>query len=205
MNQVGDTGKEKSKLTPTLIAGTFIVFILVAVIFYIFDIHPSRTRNYGELVTPARPLPEYNLIAYGGEPFTLENMQHKWSYIYFVESSCDDTCRLNLQKMANARIAQGTEASRVKFYLILNSKPSKDLSDDLLKRYPKVNILYSASTGAKKLFDIFERQKGKSLPESQRVHMIDPIGNYMMYYEPAAEGVGFMEDLKFLLKVSQIG
>jgi hypothetical protein len=205
MNQVGDTGKEKSKLTPTLIAGTFIFFILVAIIFYIFDIHPSSTRNYGELVTPARPLPEFNLTTYDEKPFALKDIQRKWSYVYFAESNCDDACKLNLQKMSNAKVAQGTESSRVNYYLILTTRPTKELSRELTETYPRLNILYSSSVEPKGLFDIFEKQEGKSLLESQRVHMIDPIGNYMMYYESSAEGVGFMEDLKFLLKVSQIG
>lgn len=205
MNQVGDTGKEKSKLTPTLIAGAFILSVVLAIVAYMFEFRPSGTRNFGELVTPARPLPEFNLTTYDGKPFALIDIQRKWSYVYFAETNCDDACKLNLQKMSNAKVAQGTESSRVNYYLILTTRPTKELSRELTQTYPRLNILYSSSVESKGLFDTFEKQEGKSLPASQRVHMIDPIGNYMMYYEPGAEGVGFMEDLKFLLKVSQIG
>jgi len=41
--------------------------------------------------------------------------------------------------------------------------------------------------------------------DMKRVYMIDPLGNYMMFYEDGFDSLGIMEDLKFLLKASQIG
>jgi hypothetical protein len=40
---------------------------------------------------------------------------------------------------------------------------------------------------------------------SQRVYLIDPLGNVMMFYGPAAKPKGMLEDLKRLLRLSSIG
>lgn len=197
--------KQRSKYTPTLIAGTFILFFIIAYLFYKFGWHPSSTKNYGELVTPARPLPAFTLKTVDDQPFTLKDIQHKWSYIYIIDKQCDADCKLNLTKMKNARLAQGTESNRVKYYLVMAEKPQPVFLQTLAKQFPKLIVLYNTGQELQAFLSVFESSQGKSIYDSQRVHMIDPIGNYMMYYEPGSEGIGFMEDLKFLLKVSQIG
>jgi cytochrome oxidase Cu insertion factor (SCO1/SenC/PrrC family) len=205
MNEVTNTENKRSPKTPTLIAGTFILFFLAAFIFYKFGLHPSSTKNYGTLVSPARPLPEFTLKTSENEEFTLDDMRHKWSYVYVIDNECDEVCKLNLIKMRNARLAQGTESNRVKYYLLLTKNPEQPLLDQLATEHQKLTILYGDESTLEKLLNSFESPEGKTLTEAQRVHMIDPIGNYMMFYEPGAEAIGFMEDLKFLLKVSQIG
>jgi hypothetical protein len=87
----------------------------------------------------------------------------------------------------------------------MSAKPQQAFVDELSKQFPKMLILYNTGEKLQNFLRVFEHPEGKSIYDAQRVHMIDPIGNYMMYYEPGTEGIGFMEDLKFLLKVSQIG
>jgi hypothetical protein len=40
---------------------------------------------------------------------------------------------------------------------------------------------------------------------SQRIYLIDPLGNMMMFYGADAKAKGMLEDLKRLLRLSQIG
>jgi len=42
-------------------------------------------------------------------------------------------------------------------------------------------------------------------PNAQRVYLIDPLGNLMMSYAPDAKPKGMLEDMKRLLRLSQIG
>lgn len=205
MSEIRDFKVKRSRHTPVFIAGTFILFILIAFVAYKFGLHPSSTKNFGELVSPARPLPEFNLKTIDDKPFTLEDIRRKWSYLYIVESECDAACKLNLVKMNNARLAQGTESTRVKYYLVFSKKPEKQEVDELVKDHPKMTILYMSGAVQQKFFKVFKTPEDDKVHAAQRVYLIDPIGNYMMYYEPDAEAIGFMEDLKFLLKVSQIG
>jgi hypothetical protein len=40
---------------------------------------------------------------------------------------------------------------------------------------------------------------------AQRIYLIDPLGNLMMSYAPGAKPKGLLEDMKRLLRLSQIG
>jgi hypothetical protein len=40
---------------------------------------------------------------------------------------------------------------------------------------------------------------------AQRIYLIDPLGNLMMSYAPDAKPKGMLEDMKRLLRLSQIG
>jgi hypothetical protein len=38
-----------------------------------------------------------------------------------------------------------------------------------------------------------------------RIYLVDPLGNLMMFYEPDSKPRGLLEDMKRLLRLSQIG
>ena len=40
---------------------------------------------------------------------------------------------------------------------------------------------------------------------AERVYIVDPLGNLMMYYLPDADAGGMLKDLQKLLKYSKIG
>ena len=197
----------RSRVSLVILALIFITPIVFAfIVFKYRDLVPSETKNFGELVVPARPLPEFNLTHKNGDAFTLEDMRRKWSYIYFIEDHCDDDCKLNLIKMRNARLGQGAEAQRVHYYLVFTAKPaSMSDVDSLAKQHNKLTVLYGDRDKIQILLSVFKTDDIGRVDQAKRVHMIDPIGNYMMFYNNDFKAIGIMEDLKFLLKSSQIG
>jgi len=207
MTQVQQPGNTRSRVSLVVLAAIFIAPIVLAFITYKYrDLVPSETRNFGELVKPAKPLPEFKLKTLSGAAFTLEDIGRKWSYLYIVKNQCDEACKLNLIKMRNARLGQGAEARRVGYYLIFTDKPEQQTElDELTKLHEKITILYAGDSGSKALLDAFKDTGDSNVENARRVYMIDPIGNYMMYYNDGFEAIGIMEDLKFLLKSSQIG
>ena len=46
---------------------------------------------------------------------------------------------------------------------------------------------------------------GVAMEAAERVYIIDPLGNLMMYYPPVADPSGMLKDLRKLLKYSKIG
>jgi hypothetical protein len=42
-------------------------------------------------------------------------------------------------------------------------------------------------------------------PDSHRIYLVDPLGNVMMFYPAGAPAKGMLEDMKRLLRLSQIG
>lgn len=186
-----------------------LVFIAPLILAYIFhknkNLLPSQGKNYGQLITPARPVPELELQTLSGERFTLEQMRHKWSYLYIIDNQCDDDCQLNLLKTKNARLGQGGEARRVNYYLILTKQPNAELLAGFEKEHPKMTILRAVDAQQRAFLNFFKVTDNQPVTAAQRVYVLDPIGNYIMYYEHGFEAIGIMEDLKHFLHSSQIG
>jgi len=206
MNQI-DPKQRRSRWTLGILAAVFIAPILLAYIVYKNkSLIPSSQKNHGEIVSPAQPLTAFSLKTKEGISFGLEDLRRKWSYIYVIENECNENCKLNLLKMRNARIAQGGEGLRVNYYLILTKRSNDQTFDDeFVKAHPKLIYLYAKDSGAKPVLDILKGAGQIRVEDMKRVYMIDPLGNYMMFYEDGFDSLGIMEDLKFLLKASQIG
>ena len=207
MNDIDPKQQSRSRWTLIILIAVFVSPILLAYIVYKNkSLIPSDSINHGEIISPAQPLPEFSLKTQTDSVFGLEDIRRKWSYIYIIKDQCDDACQLNLVKMRNARIAQGAEGRRVNYYLIFSeSSKEHSLADELVKAHPKMKILFATDAGAKPLLDIFRGSEQSQLEDIKRVYMLDPLGNYMMFYEDGFDSLGIMEDLKFLLKASQIG
>jgi cytochrome oxidase Cu insertion factor (SCO1/SenC/PrrC family) len=43
------------------------------------------------------------------------------------------------------------------------------------------------------------------MQEADRVYLVDPLGNLMMYYRPGADPRDIVQDLEKLLKYSHVG
>jgi len=200
-------GKTRSRVTLFILIGVFVAPILGAYIAHKYkSLQPVESKSFGEIVTPAQPLTEFSLKTMDGEVFNLESIRRKWSYVYITESECGDTCQLNLLKMRNARLGQGAEARRVRYYLVLAKRPEQQtVIDALMKVHPKLTILHGSQSDLDAFITSFKYTDSTNIFAAQRVYMVDPIGNYMMYYNDGFESIGIMEDLKHLLKWSQIG
>ena len=65
-------------------------------------------------------------------------------------------------------------------------------------------VTVQASTAAAPLTEILEHA-GHSPAAPDRVYLIDPLGNLMMFYAVDARPKGMLEDLKKLLRLSHVG
>jgi cytochrome oxidase Cu insertion factor (SCO1/SenC/PrrC family) len=207
MNEKPQAGPTRSNRTLIILVFVFIAPFLFAYIVHKFKIfQPGESKNFGEIVSPAQPLPDFSIKKITDEPFGLDDIRHKWVYIYFVKDYCDEGCQLNLVKMRNARLGQGADADRVRYYLVFTGEPSKQVvSDQFVKQHPRITVLYGGGSEMQAFTRVFQGKQGKPVDETRRVYMVDPIGNFMMFYEDGFEAIGIMEDLKHLLKWSQIG
>src|SRR6201996_2694809 len=81
-------------------------------VYYGTDWRPLRTVNHGELISPARPLPETQLQATpAGVPADWFN--RKWTLVYIADGQCDDACRHALLVMRQTRLSLNSEMTRV--------------------------------------------------------------------------------------------
>jgi cytochrome oxidase Cu insertion factor (SCO1/SenC/PrrC family) len=185
------------------VVALFLSSFLAAVVLVQSGWRPSATRNYGELVTPPRPLADVALTGRDGEPVDLDDLRGKWSWVYFGPGACPPPCRDNLYKMRQVTAAQGTEAHRVQqLYIVTDGRP---VDAALLADYPATRVLHGRPAAIRALAGQFELDQGGPLDGLHRLYLVDPLGNLMMSYPADADPSRINKDLKLLLRASQIG
>jgi len=206
---MNDTLQSKSKRSRLTLIILVIMFALPIVFAWIATKNkswqPSNSKNYGELVEPARPLPEFSLKTIDGTGFKLEDLRRKWSFIYFAAQSCEQHCQESLVKVRDARLAQSGEALRVQYFLIFTQQPDAAQIAELSKEHPRLIVLLAEGDSANAMLNTFKLTGDESLVAAQRVYLVDPIGNFMMYYPDSFQGNGLLKDIRHLLHWSQIG
>lgn len=181
-----------------------IALVFAAPVIGAFFWKPTGYVNHGELVKPARPISDIDFIKPDGASFPFAGLKHKWTLLYIGADQCRETCRQNLYKIQQVRLAQAKEAHRVQSVYI---RPTGDLPADtnsVFLRYPGMIILGADTATMYSLAKEFVLEDLMP-PGAERVYVIDPLGNLMMSYPPDADPTEMRKDLKRLLKVSQIG
>ena len=165
---------------------------------------PEGTTNRGMLVHPARPLtfPADLMVA---DTSANNYLQGLWTLLYIGDGDCDDVCNNNLYKMRQVNIAQNENMKRVqRMYLVRDKAVSGMLVELLDREYPKMQVVLVPDALAEQFAADFLID-GVSMDAAERVYIIDPLGNLMMYYAADADPGGMLKDLKKLLKYSKIG
>ena len=165
---------------------------------------PEGTTNRGTLVHPARPLtlPVDMMIA--GQAAS-DYLQGKWTLLYIGDADCDAVCNENLYKMRQIRTAQNENMRRIQqLYLVRDEAIPAPLTALLANDYKDTAVTLMAADQVQQIAPYFLID-GVSMQAEERVYIIDPLGNLMMYYPPDADPGGMLKDLKKLLKYSKIG
>lgn len=189
-----------------LLAAVFVVPVLAAYIIYLNPQWiPKSTRNYGILFKPTVRLSGFTLLTQENRPFSLDNMRGKWSLIYIGSGNCDKSCEETLIKARDGRWAQGTEATRINYYYVLTTDKFNGDDAKLLKTYPGLIVLHGDAKQREQLIPQFRSNKTLEPGRDNRLYLVDPAGMLLMHYPFGFRHIGLMEDLKYLLKWSQIG
>ena len=165
---------------------------------------PQGTTNTGTLVHPARPLTLPPEMTIAGQPAN-DYLQGKWTLLYIGDADCEVVCRENIDKMRQVRTAQNENMRRVQLlYLVRDDSVPAALQALLDQDYKDMAVTLLAVDQAAQMAPYFLLE-GLPMQGAERVYVIDPIGNLMMYYPPDADPGGMLKDLKKLLKYSKIG
>jgi len=196
-----EPSRTKGRLTLLAIV---VVFLLPVVAAYLY--RPSgEPGNHGTLIQPPRPLKAFTMVDPEGEPLGLDALRGKWTLLYPGGQACREICRRNLYKIERVRLTQGEDMSRVQsLYLAPESMERRAVADTLVEYRGILGYRISKSELAS-MAPEFDFQGAGEPGQSERIYLIDPLGNLMMYYSGDADPTGMKEDLERLLKVSQIG
>jgi len=174
--------------------GVFMVPVVAAYVAY-FGWRPAGHANYGELlkVTPLQQTAGQSL---DGKPYNLDALHGKWVMVHVGGASCDADCAQQLYLMRQIRITQGKEQSRIERLWVVTDSGVPAAA--LLQEHPGLHVWRPAAAA-------FVAQFPAAQNRGAHIYLVDPLGNLMLRFPARPDAHRIMQDLRLLLKASQIG
>jgi cytochrome oxidase Cu insertion factor (SCO1/SenC/PrrC family) len=199
--------RTRSRLSLLMLLGVFAAPVVLAwLAFYVFpEWRPAGTSNNGQLVTPIRPLPAFQLETLSGEPIDETFMRGKWTLVYLMQGPCAEPCVTQLYNLRQVRLAQGKNIDRVQRLMLwdgVDVEPEQQA--ELVEHFPGQVIGLMPGQAPAVLVETFVLDEQDPM-RAGRVYLVDPLGNLMMNYQPGDEPRGMIKDLERLLKYSGLG
>ena len=183
-----------------LIAVFLSPFIAGWLALYVFEVRP-QAGNYGELVQPVRKLNWPVLETRTGERLE-SGFERKWVFLLFVRDQCGEACRANLYYMRQIRVLLGRNTERLQNVLI--SGPAMDAGmQEFLLDYPDLTVIEGYLDDG--LYQQFQLDGQEPVGSSPKLYLVDPDSNLMMHYPAENDQNRVLDDLRKLMKLSQIG
>lgn len=163
------------------------------------DWRPQAQKNYGALLAPQslRYLDGAWIDGAGATRLaSAERWAGKWLLLYVGPSACAPTCAANLDAMRLARTLQ--DAGRLRMGLVWAVADDGPVDAALMRAHPDLWVWRPADPR-------FAEQFPRETLASRHVYLIDPMGNLIMRYPGLPDVRRMSEDIKLLLRASQIG
>ncbi len=161
-------------------------------------VRPEGRRNFGELITPQRTLPDVQAIALDGTPINLRMLKGQWLLVSVAGGACDASCARYLYLQRQLREGLGKEKDRLDWvWLIDDSAP---VAPELLPALKTATVL---RLPGKDLQAWLEPASGAQLCD--HLFVVDPMGNWMMRFPAqldAQQAPKAKRDLERLLRAS---
>ncbi len=171
---------------------------VIASYFMYYVVRPEGRRNYGELITPQRPLPAFNVTTPSGAVLPLKSLKDQWLLISVASGACDAGCQQNLYFQRQLRESLGREKDRLDWvWLVNDDAPIPAALAPALKDATVLRV----SPGD--LSQWLVAAPGQRLAD--HLYLVDPMGNWMMRFPAAMDAAGAAKaksDLERLLRAS---
>ena len=167
---------------------------------YVFNVKPS-SGNYGTLVEPVKRLDWPELETTDGKR-QQGGFGRKWTFLLFAGETCDELCRSNLFYMRQIRTLLGRDTLRLQNVLI-SAQPLSEATKVYLQDFPNLKVV--ENFGGPELYRQFFLDGYGEVGSSPKMYLVDPDQNLMMHYPAESDQNRVLEDIKKLMKLSQIG
>jgi len=190
-----------------LLALAALFFVPLAVAFWMYYApggwRPSGDASKGDLIDPARPLPELAVPTMDGTPTGAEFLRGRWTMLYVGDGLCDDRCRKALYLTRQTRIALNKDMDRVQRVFLVTDRCCDRAF--LAQEHSDLVVALVDDAASARLLAPFPTYDGVSVAAAGRIYLVDPLGNLLMSYAPAAPEKALLTDVKKLLRLSHIG
>lgn len=184
----------------TLVAVFLSPFIGGWLALYVFELRPE-SGNYGTLVQPVRKIDWPPLTTRDGA-YREDGFGGRWRLVLFAGDECAAPCRENLYYMRQIRILLGRDTERLVNLLIIR-QPLDEPMKAFLRDYPDLVVIENFRRA--ELYSQFSFDGEPAVGGSPMLYLVDPEDNLMMHYPSENDQNRVLEDLKKLMKISQIG
>lgn len=148
---------------------------------------PEGRSYHGELLGNGQTLGDLGVVA--GE-------QARWQLLVTAPDGCAADCQQLVFLARQIHIGLNRDAGRAAHALASALPPSADYDARLRREFPQL-VRYGLQAEA------YEQIVGKG--GGAQLWIVDPHGNLVLRYDTASKGKGILDDLRHLLKISQIG
>jgi hypothetical protein len=190
----------KSELNPRrgriqllLILAATIGPILLASAMYKWQFWVPESRSYhGELLGSGQSRSELGVLA----PVDAMQVESRWQLLVTAPEECAADCQQLVYLVRQIQIGLGRESARATHSLASGAPLSEAYQSQLQSEYPQLGRFS------------LDRQRYAQLQKgdpSVQLWIIDPHGNLVLRYDAKADGKNVLNDLRLLLKLSNIG
>lgn len=183
-----------------LIAVFLSPFIIGWMALYVFDIRPE-SGNYGSLVQPVKQIDWPQLSSVDGRQFD-DGFGRRWTFLIFSGDSCDELCYSNLFYMRQIRTLLGRDTMRLQNVLV-TAAPLGEKLKAYLREFP--NLVVIENNRQPEFYSQFRLDGLGDVGDRPRMYLVDPDQNFMMHYPEESDQDQVLDDIKKLMKLSQIG
>ena len=166
----------------------FIAFILIAIIgFFGWRVYHVQIKDPLDriLLDPPLTLTPFHLNAGDNNPFTLEQLKGKWTFLFFGYTSCPDVCPTTLTEMASMSklLAKSTEPNTIQFVFI-SVDPERDTPEHLKNFVAYFNKTFTGATGTIDQLNTLTRQiniKHRRLKEQGNNYLVEHSADILLF------------------------
>jgi hypothetical protein len=171
---------------------------VIASYFTYYVVRPEGRRNYGELISPQRPLPPIRTLSLDGKPVELTALKGQWLLMSVAGAACDAACQQRLYFQRQLRESLGKEKGRLDWVWLVDDGAA--INARLLPALSTSTVLRAS---ADSLAQWLAPAGGGRLED--HLYLVDPLGNWMMRFPANMDAAGAAKakrDLERLLRAS---
>lgn len=169
---------------------------VLASYFTYYVVRPQAARHHGVLIEPQRPLPAaLPLTDLQGARVAPAALQGQWLLIVVAGGGCDALCEKQLYLQRQLREVLGKDRDRVDRVWLVDD--GAQVRPALLGALQGATVLRVPQQA---LAQWLQADTGHGLNE--HLHLVDPLGNYMMRFPAPSDPKGIKQDLERLMRGS---
>ena len=188
--------QNKGRLVLIAIASMFFLPILLSWYLNFFTDFKRGAEGiqHGILINP--PIQLGTLYGFAIGQKDMQELQKKWTLVFFTENDCDKTCQEKLYKLRQIRLAIGKDREKVERLLVVNkSLDWSNFEEDYLDQ----KIIDVNSDSYQTLNQVFSEYQGYS---KNAIYLVDAYGSLIMKYPKDTEPKGIIKDIERLIRVA---